>query len=107
MQQTLLISFAESVFWLYGLTKSVMPYRGSQFLYHLTQALTTITMAILCKFIGTKQAASSSYHPQNDGQTDRVNDVLSEMLRHSVNAQYKNGTSNYHMHFVTFLTTMQ
>jgi hypothetical protein len=35
----------------------------------------------LCKSIGTEQALSTAYHPQTDGQTERVNRVLEDMLR--------------------------
>ena len=33
---------------------------------------------------------SSSYHPESDGQTERTNRVLTEMLRHYVNARQDN-----------------
>jgi hypothetical protein len=42
----------------------------------------------LCKYAGVTQKLSSAYHPQTDGQTERVNRVLEEMLRHYVSPDH-------------------
>ena len=42
------------------------------------------------KLIGTKHCVTSSYHPESDGQTERKNRVLCEMLRHYINAKSDN-----------------
>ena len=58
---------------LHGVPKTIISDRGTQFISrfweHLQQAL------------GTQLAFSTAYHPQTDGQTERVNQVLEDMLR--------------------------
>jgi hypothetical protein len=39
----------------------------------------------LCRLLDIKQCLSTAYHPQSDGQTERMNRVLEDMLRHYVN----------------------
>ena len=72
--------FVDRIWSLHGLPKSVVTDRGTQFLNSFNKALT--------KLVGTKHAVSTAYHPQTDGQTERVNRILNEMLRHYTNARY-------------------
>ena len=65
---------------MHGFPKSIVTDRGTQFLNAFNKALVAL--------IGTRHAVSSAYHPETDGQTERVNRVLSEMLRHYTNARY-------------------
>jgi transposase InsO family protein len=58
---------------LHGIPKAIMFDRGSQFTAHVWEHLH--------KGLGTSLVHSTAYHPQTDGQTERVNQVLEDMLR--------------------------
>jgi transposase InsO family protein len=58
---------------LQGVLKKIVSYRGSQFTSRFWKSLH--------ENIGTKLNFSSAYHPQMDGQTERANQVLEDMLR--------------------------
>jgi transposase InsO family protein len=58
---------------LHGVPKKIMSNRGSQF--------TSIFWGKLHESMGTKINFSSAYHPQIDGQTERTNQILEDMLR--------------------------
>jgi hypothetical protein len=58
---------------LYGVPKTIVSNRGPQFVAKFWEALH--------KSLGTKLLHSSTYHPQTSGQTERVNQILEDMLR--------------------------
>jgi hypothetical protein len=58
---------------LHGVPKTIMSDRGPQFVSKFWEELH--------KSLGTKLLHSSAYHPQMSGQTERVNQILEDMLR--------------------------
>jgi hypothetical protein len=58
---------------LYGVSKKIVSDRGTQF--------TSKFWERLHETIDTQLRFSSAYHPQTDGQTERVNQILEDMLR--------------------------
>ena len=58
---------------LHGIPKTIVSDRGTQFVSNFWKQLHTS--------LGTKLLYSTAYHPQTDGQTERVNQVLEDMLR--------------------------
>lgn len=63
----------------HGLPKSIVSDRDPRFIAHFWDCL--------WKLLGTHLAKSTSYHPQSDGQTERDNRTLIEMLRAFVDAE--------------------
>jgi len=57
----------------YGLPEVVISDRGSMFVGHF--------MRDLLGLLGVKSNASTAYHPQTDGQTERVNQEIEQYLR--------------------------
>jgi hypothetical protein len=58
---------------LHGVPKTIAPDRGTRFTSHFWQQLH--------ESLGTHLNFSLAYHPQIDGYTDRMNQVLEDMLR--------------------------
>jgi len=65
--------FFAQVFRLHGMPRTFISDRDSKFTGKFWRAL--------CKMMGIKQNMSTAYHPQSDGQTERANRTLEEMLR--------------------------
>lgn len=68
-----------AVFRLHGIPKTIISDRDPRFVSKFWEEV--------CRLLGTKQALSSAYHPESDGQTERVNRVLEDVLRHYVSPQ--------------------
>ena len=65
--------FRDNVWKLYGLLESVISDRGLQFVAGIMQELN--------KMLGIESKLSTAFHPQIDGQTERVNQELEQYLR--------------------------
>jgi hypothetical protein len=71
--------YRDHVFKEHGLPKKVISDRGSQFVSGFMKGL--------YQNLGIEANPSTAYHPQTDGQTERVNQELEEYLRIYVNEQ--------------------
>ena len=79
---------------LHGLPEAMISDRGHEFMAHLYQAL--------WKALGTDLRLSTAYHPQSDGQTERVNRELEQQLRVHANRtgnNWKQWLSVVEMHY--------
>jgi hypothetical protein len=65
--------YIENIVKLHGVPSRIVSDRGTQFTFRFWISLH--------KAMGTKLDFSSAYHPQTDGQTERVNQILEDMLR--------------------------
>jgi transposase InsO family protein len=57
----------------HGLPRSIISDRGSKF--------TSMLWREMCSVLGIKVSLSTAFHPQTDGQTERVNQVMEQYLR--------------------------
>jgi hypothetical protein len=74
--------FIENVFRLHGLPKTVVSDRGPQFVAKFWKRL--------LQLLEMKPLLSTSFHPETDGQTERVNQVAEQYLRSFVNYRQNN-----------------
>jgi hypothetical protein len=65
--------FLDNVHKLHGLPEDIVSDRGSLFVSNFHQEV--------CKMLGTKLNFSTAYHPQSDGQTERINQIIEQYLR--------------------------
>ena len=74
--------FVDNVVRLHGVPTSIISDRDSKF--------TSAFWAQMCQRLGIKQGMSSAIHPQTDGQTEKMNKVLEDLLRHYVSDKHDN-----------------
>ncbi|KAJ9517116.1 hypothetical protein QJQ45_009020 [Haematococcus lacustris] len=72
--------FYDNVFKLHGMPLEIISDRDPRFRGQFFSGL--------CDIMQTKQCLSTAFHPQSDGQTERMNKVMEEMLRHYVGVEY-------------------
>jgi transposase InsO family protein len=65
--------YLERVVCLHGVPKTIVSDRGAPFVSRFWEQLQEL--------LGTKLLRSTAYHPQTDGQTERVNQILEDLLR--------------------------
>jgi hypothetical protein len=65
--------YLDQIVRLHGIPKMIISDRGTLFVARFWEQLQNA--------LGTKLVRSSAYHPQTDGQTERVNQILEDMLR--------------------------
>ena len=66
-------NYLDQIVCLHGVPKTIISDRGAQFIACFWEQLQ--------ESLGTKLIRSSAYHPQIDGQTERINQILEDMLR--------------------------
>ena len=64
--------FMKEIFKLHGFPKAIVSVRDVKFTSNFWKGLFA--------YLGTKLNFNTTYHPQTDGQTERVNQVLEDML---------------------------
>lgn len=74
--------FVTSIVRYHGVPKSIISDRDPRF--------TSKFWSSLFQLLGTSLKMSSSYHPETDGQTERTNRIIHEMVRNYVNYQQNN-----------------
>ena len=73
--------FQDNVWKLHRLPESVMSDRGPQFVVELTKELN--------RMLGIKTKLSTTFHPQTDGQTERINQELEQYLQFFIKHRQK------------------
>jgi len=76
--------YRDNIWKLHGVLKKILSDWGPQFASKFMEEFT--------KALGTKRQLSTAYHPQTDGQTERINQKIGTFSQHYVNYQQDNWT---------------
>jgi len=76
--------YRDDIWKLHGVSKKILSDRGPQFALKFMEEFT--------KVLGTKRQLLMAYHPQTDGQTERINKEIGTFLWHYVSYQQDNQT---------------
>jgi len=74
--------YRDNIWKLHGILKKILSDQGPQFASKFMEEFT--------KVLGTKRQLSTAYHPQTDGQMERINQEIGMFLQHYVNYQQDN-----------------
>lgn len=81
--------FLKNIFRLHGLPRSIISDRDTRFTGGFWKEL--------MRLLDIKLKMSTAFHPQTDGQTERTNRILEEILRNYVNYAQSNWTEKLHL----------
>jgi len=71
--------YRNKIWKIHVIPRKILSNRGPQFALRF--------MKELMKALGTKRMLSTVYHPQSDGQTERINQEIEMFLQHYINYQ--------------------
>jgi len=71
--------YKNEIWKLHGIPRRILSDRGPQFALKFMEELTRV--------LGMKRQLSTAYHPQTNGQTERINQEIGTFLQHYVNYQ--------------------
>jgi len=77
--------YRDDIWKLHGISRKILSDRGLQFVSKFMEEFT--------KALGTKKQLLTVYHPQIDGQTERINQEIGTFLQHYVNYQQDDWTN--------------
>ena len=77
--------YRDDIWKLHGIPRKILSDRGPQFALKFMEEFT--------KALGTKRQLSMAYHPQTDGQTERINQEIGTFFHHYVNYQQDDWTN--------------